>query len=656
MKQNPNRRILDRITKPTKTVGRGYPLLAIDVENDTKTADFICAGVYGQVKTLLKGRTRIRNVEAFIESEDELCNLLAGLRKGSCMLTFFNLSYDKIFLEKVINHNATLRNGTRTIRTKLKESGITLMDLTNHADGSLADWINYLDMEKEHGVTKKDLKDLKQRVMNDVKATYILGSFLKRFYAEECGIPFKLTVSSSALFLFKKKYFKDRWVRDLDKYPYLKRCEELEQEAYYGGRTELFRKGSFDIYEYDINSAYLSIMRDKLFPDVDQMRTHYVKRGENWQKYWDRGYQMIMRCKVHVPNCYIPILPYRINGKLCFPRGTFTGTWTSVELAEAMRHGTKILECYEFVYYSQSKPYFKEFAEFVWARRAEYKRQGNGGMDKMIKKIGNSLYGKFAQRNEEGGYFGLSEEYDGFLPDGKFMVFKANGKQYLHVKGNEVPSSHYFPAIAAFITSYCRLKLLEAIKQDEDAIIYCDTDGVKLTRPVEGIKVSDELGDWAYEGKVRSVVFHRPKMYGDKRKGVPKRATLIKDTEEYEIWEYQKPLKEREAIRRGEKPCKWVTVRKILFKKDDKREWDDNLSTPLLVEEDKLKEVKECESCGCFTYDWMVYQTIEWQYKRGGGWHGDTFVERKPRRTAGKTIEKIYCYDCYKRISNLKEG
>ena len=142
-------------------------------------------------------------------------------------------------------------------------------------------------------------------------------------------------------------------------------------------------------------------------------------------------------------------------------------------------------------------------------------------------------------------------------------------------------------------------------------------------------------------------------MYGKKRKGVPARAKLIYEDDNEEHYEFEKPLREQEALRRKETPNKWITVKKVLSKTDDKREWEDNHSIPLLVEDDWLKTVKQCENCGIFTYDWTIYQTIEWKYKKGGGWHGDKFVERKPRRTAGKTIERIYCEDCYEKISKL---
>ena len=639
---------LQQYCKKTKGVGRRYPLLAVDVENDPKTGAFICAGVFGERKRKIKGYKNIARVEEFFDSEETFCNYLASLKKNSCLLVFFNLNYDKVFLNPVIDHNSVITNSGRIISCELKNNKIPLFDMANHVDGSLADWINHLDMEREYGITKKSLDDLKERVMNDVKATFYLANFIQDFYHEKCRVPLKYTISSNALLLFRKYFFKDYWTRKHDI------RQELEQQAYYGGRTECFKRGTFDCYEYDINSAYLSIMRDNVFPD---MRTsHYIQGGQTWRKYWERGYQMIMRCKVHVPCQYIPVLPFRINGKLCFPWGTFTGVWTNVELAEAMKHGTEIIECYDFVYYRHSKPYFKDFAEYVWEKRKEYKEQKNKGMDLMIKKIGNSLYGKFAQKNEKDEYFGYLDEFDGVLPNECLIAKDGNGREYLTIKGKPEPSSHYFPAIAAFITSFCRLKLLKGIKANEKSVIYCDTDSIKVTEPAKGIWVTKELGGWTYEGNCECVSFYKPKMYGKKRKGVPKRAKLIYEDEKEEHYEFEKPLREREAVRRKDIPNKWIKVHKVLLKDDDKREWDENTSLPLLVEEDFKRTLKHCDSCGVVTYDWEIMRTPEWKYRKASGWIGNRFVERTPKRTAGRIIESILCKECYDRVLEVKSG
>ncbi len=303
---------------------------------------------------------------------------------------------------------------------------------------------------------------------------------------------------------------------------------------------------------------------------------------------------------------YIPLLPVRLNNKLCFPKGTFEGTWTSIELQKAITKGYKILKVINYIYYHQSKPYFKEFAEFVWSKRAEYKAKGNTGMNLMIKKIGNSLYGKFAQRNSAD-YFGKITELD-TLPDVCELIDNGNGDIWVRITGEKIPATFEFPAISAFITSYARLKLYQGIEANEDAMIYCDTDSLKLLAPAKNIPIGKNLGEFGFEGN-ETIEYFRPKFYFDetnidktidnskletssadksktgyKCKGVPKRAEVIERTDKYVKFRFQKPLKEREAVRRKSKPNIWVEVVKVATFDDDKRKWlKDGTSKPIKI-------------------------------------------------------------------------
>jgi len=456
-------------------------------------------------------------------------------------------------------------------------SGLKVIDLTNHVDGSLDNWIQYLNMTEKYDVSKAELTDYYNRVMNDARATYYLGKFLEDFYYYECGIPLQITVGAAAMKLFTMKYFTDYWGRDSDF------ISLYERKAYYGGRTELFKRGKIKTYSYDVNSMYLSIMRDCLLPDI--ATTKYIEKPpKRWRRYLT-DYLGIWNIKVKTPdNIYLPILPVRMGGKLKFPKGIFEGVWTSVEINEAVKQGYEILEVYNFIYYSRSKPYFNEYAKFIWSKRQEYKKAGNKGMDIMVKKLGNTLYGKFAQRNGNE-FFGRLSDYKKTLPD-KVKFIEYHGETWVHITGEATPAKFEFPVISAFITSYARLKLHSAMLANANSLIYVDTDSLKLKLPAADIAIGKELGEWALEVDGDIIEYHRPKLYGDKRKGVPKRAELVKRTNKLEVWKYTKPLRYREAIRRGLTPNVWIEVYKELTFADDKRDWTGNKSQPLLYDKD----------------------------------------------------------------------
>ncbi len=599
-----------------KAVKHGFyhSLLGVDVENNPDTGDFICAGVFGEIKKRTSvwaaGKPRVvykkESVEKYFDNLSEFEDFLLSLKPNAATLVFFNLSYDKYYLNNIIddlkiNKDGTynlpvLHNGNRIITVKLK-NGIRCLDLANHVDGSLEAWINYLEMPDKYGVNKVSLNNLYERVMNDCKATFYLGQFIQDFYYKECGIPIQLTVGASALRIFQQHFFNDYFMRTDDF------LSVFERQSYYGGRTELFKKGKFDkVFNYDVNSMYLSIMRDNLLPDMSTAK--YIENGKNYKKYFNE-YLGIYHCTVKSPdNLYIPLLPVRHDKKLKFPLGTFTGTWTSAELQKAVSIGYKILKVYSFIYYKQSKPYFNEFANFVWERRYKYKKLKNKGMDLMIKKIGNSLYGKFAQRNSTD-YFGRIADTDS-IPD-KCEIFDFKGEIWVRIKGDLVPATFEFPAISSFITSYARLKLYEGIEANMKSVLYCDTDSLKLENEAKSIKIGDDLGEWGFEG-VHEYEFFRPKFYdemeknlqkvdtrdkgelssssgeksfsGIKCKGVPKRAEVLERTQEFIKFRYVKPLREREAVRRKLIPNVWREVIKIATFHDDKRVWQGKNSTP----------------------------------------------------------------------------
>ncbi len=568
--------------------GIHHPLLALDFENNPQTGAFICAGVYGDIRHRTShrenGQVKVdwttKRINEYYTDLDELHEFLLSLKRNACILIFYNLSYDRWFLDAITNQEQTLEVGQRVIMLKLK-NGLKCMDLFNHpCDGTLENWIEYLDMTAKYGITKAALNDYFDRVMNDAKATYQLGTFLEDFYYYECGIPFQLTVGAAAMKLFTMKYFNDYWERTDDF------LSLFERQSYVGGRAELFKRGEITTWSYDVNSMYLSIMRDCIFPDM--LTAKYVEKCPKlWRRYLD-NYLGIWNVTVRCPaSLYIPLLPLKLDGKLKFPTGEFSGTWTSVELLEAENIGYEILEVKSFIYYAKAKAYFTEYANFVWKKRIEYRKKNNKPMDKMIKRLGNALYGKFAQRNGHD-YFGRLADFTGTLPD-VVKFFDYRGEVWLQVVGEATPSSFEFPAISSFITAYGRLTLHAAMTANADSLIYVDTDSLKLSQPAVGISVGADLGEWSLDLENEAIIYHRPKLYGTKRKGVPKRAVAVCEisrkqeyqNKEIESWNYDKPLRYKEAIKRALTPNVWVNTSKHLLYQDDKRLWLKNQSRPI---------------------------------------------------------------------------
>ena len=56
-----------------------------------------------------------------------------------------------------------------------------------------------------------------------------------------------------------------------------------------------------------------------------------------------------------------------------------------------------------------------------------------------------------------------------------------------------------YTAVACFITSYARNKLLEGIYKNIKQFVYCDTDSMHLLSPAVGVEEGNKLGQFAIE-------------------------------------------------------------------------------------------------------------------------------------------------------------
>jgi hypothetical protein len=544
---------------------RRFRILAVDFENEPETGKFICAGVYGDTKT--------GAVDKYFKDQGACLEYLAGLRKSACLIVTYNLAYDRVFLDDIIDQETVIGSGSRIISLYLK-NGIRVIDLKNHVDGELKDWINHLDMTNRWKIKKHDLKQHRSRVINDAKATYYLGAALQEFYNYQCGISLQPTVSSAALKVFAKRHLFDCWQSEDDT------LREFERLAYYGGRCELFKRGRIKTWSYDVNSMYISVMQREVMPDPISATWF---NGSNLSTNDIYGNLGIWHCRVKAPdNLYLPVLPVRIDGKLKFPLGEFSGVWCNIELIEAILNGYEIVEIYKAVVYTRQKDYFRSFADFIWRKRNDYKEAGNKGMEMMIKKLGNSLHGKLAQRNRQR-YFGKVEDYGSQIDDGT-RIFDYKGKLWMEHLGDYEPAIFQFPCLSAFVTAYARLKLYRAMVVNQDILIYCDTDSMKLSARGSVI-VNDQLGGWSRDQAGVMVEYYRPKLYGNVHKGVPDHAKVTERQPDKTIYVWDKPLRYNEAIRKGKIPNSWIQATKVLLHDDDKRNWQGDQSTPLVVTE-----------------------------------------------------------------------
>lgn len=567
--------------KPTAPKERSF--IAFDTETSSD-GGFICGAFYGELKTPRGFETVAEYCDteetfkaAFLNIEERARN-----RKRGFILIGFNTAYDMIYLGDIVASGERLDAGTRFIMGE-SVGGTKIYDISNHVMGGLNDWIKRLDMEEKYGVLKRggylnSEEGKKAQVLDDARATWILTKWVQDRMIKTFGISLTPTKFGAALKIFQRNYFNHKWYRtEREQWK-----NDFERESYYGGRCEVFQRGLRRVESYDVNSMYVAIMRDELIPNPT--RATYLKNPEQILGMLDTEF-MTIDCRVRVPKLRIGLLPYRDpnnNGKLIFPWGEWRGSFNSVELREAVKWGAEIIEVYRALWYPESHNYFRDYAQMTMDGRRAAREAGDAAEEQLYKYYGNGLYGKFAQQNAIGGLYIRLSQYTGDL-EGLTIIPGAGDYWIEQPVERKEDSWHTFPIISATITAYARAKMLHALCSNGDNAVYCDTDSLKCIGHPAGISIGDNPGQWGYE-YTEEQTFYRPKRYGNKRKGIPKKHTLVYADERTEVYRFERPTKFRTAIRRHMAQNVWEDNTKTVSLIDDKREWcEDGTSYPLFV-------------------------------------------------------------------------
>ena len=313
----------------------------------------------------------------------------------------------------------------------------------------------------------------------------------------------------------------------------------LERDAYVGGRTECFRLGHYEgeFYYIDVNSMYPSVMRGNLYPArlstwTDQVTIDDLKR-------WRKQFLVIANVTLQTTEADYPKVH---DGKLVFPVGSFTVSLASPELYKALDAG-HIAEVHQAsIYYGEEL--FTDFVDYVYGARVRSRAEGNHVDAHSFKILANSLYGKFGQRGRrfeikepcDPNLIAIQENWD--ADKGKLTTLRYFGGICQEWK-SEGESSNSFPAIAAFVTSYARVVLADAINRaGRENCYYCDTDSLVINRNgwerITDLVDQERLGSWSLDRILDKLTLHGAKDYvfdGDMRvKGVRRDAVWIDDS------------------------------------------------------------------------------------------------------------------------------
>lgn len=370
----------------------------------------------------------------------------------------------------------------------------------------------------------------------------------------ELGGQLQMTLASTGLNLFKRQYLKD----DI-------RTSELINtravQSYTASRVEVFERECWDARYYDINSSFPYAMT---FPVPGSLLHHSRTLSESLLD--DDTRPSMAFCKVFVPDCFMPPLPYRMPGKIYFPVGEWRAWFTGIDLRSLLEAGGKILSVGDVLEF-EPRWDLKEFAETLYRMRMNSDDKFHREVFKLLL---NSSYGKFAERREK-----------------RTMVINPSAEKMLSWKRwidmqNRIhktrltlhdfmlrPGVYLFPVIkfiphrhvpiSAYITARARQTLYTHLENARD-VHYCDTDGFSTTSVME---TSTELGGLKLEKLIDHGEFLIPKLYRlegrEYKKGEWVEGSIVK-AKGFSIKRFENKDKIFEQLKKGES----ITVNRMV--------------------------------------------------------------------------------------------
>jgi hypothetical protein len=330
----------------------------------------------------------------------------------------------------------------------------------------------------------------------------ILHTAISRFQEEilEMGSDLQLTIASTAMRLFRRKYLK----RDIETSSEL---SDLVRPAYIASRVEPYRDSGRNLFEYDINSSFPFAMT---FPTPGSLLARTDRIPE-------KGLY-VATCQVTVPEMFLPPLGRRgsRDKRIYFPTGSWQGMFSRPDLELLQEVGGTIEKVGEVLLF-ESRDDFCDYAQDLYEKR----RVATDPFLKILYKfLLNSCYGKTAESREKTRL--LIHPYSLECPhDGKHEHIDDTGELIAECVEELFPGviliseekeiAHEHVPIAMQITAEARRTLYRYSIQCGEDLYYSDTDSIYTHHEFPD---SDVLGGLKRaRSDIKEAHFLAPKLY-----------------------------------------------------------------------------------------------------------------------------------------------
>jgi hypothetical protein len=381
---------------------------------------------------------------------------------------------------------------------------------------------------KEKNNNKFDVEDytLKYCLLDCITTYDILKNFINSTIGEINGKYYNVSTSKTGAGLAMKSFNQIFQDENLEGSPedVLKR----EKKAYYGGRTEVFKKyfksnDKNKLNYYDINSSYpYSMTQNMPFKYIRSIKREFKTSNKddiiNTNLYHIKAYKYNGN-----DNYVINNLLERNEKGFNYSVKEYNGLtyhW-GVEIREAINNNFQ----FDIIAYDEysTKKVFETYVNYFYNERKKVKKS-NPALGMYYKLLLNSLYGKFGQKqfdnNEicnninqiwkivDGGINRITAIED--IDDKLFMVSYEQKGDNMEYVGNLIRFSSY-------ISAFSRTNLSIAMRSvGFDNVYYCDTDSI-FTNGImpDNLLNNDILGKWKKENEtnILEAIFTAPKVY-----------------------------------------------------------------------------------------------------------------------------------------------
>lgn len=397
---------------------------------------------------------------------------------------------------------------------------------TNFYKQSLASIGDSLKLPKTEMPETGDTQAMLEYCRNDV--AILRAAFFAMFvYTNDiAGVTPGITAAMASNRVYRAGYFRSETT--VQGSQHMGGVNHAEREAYHGGRTDTFFKGvpqSEHIYKYDVNSLYPFCM-------TGLMPVRFLQAGRDD---WVTGYgdYITLACvTLNIPPeseyGFLGLEGVKKDWRLIFPAGRFT-LWAWQPILEIAARNGYIERVHRVLLY-ESADIFSDYIADMFARRRQYRDDGNDAFQLLTKLMMNSLYGKFGQRasgkwklidpesNEYAVMSGIGERFTQLWDDVEKSYWQVGDSLYGYADGEGL-ARHSVCSIAGYITAKGRAVLWEslaAVLRLGGQLYMCDTDSVVCDVPLPADMVDDRaLGKFALEGESagKDCIFYAPKHY-----------------------------------------------------------------------------------------------------------------------------------------------